>query len=312
MDNNTLKEIKNRLQGLSTLETRLTALTRRLDEAKAEEAILLKAFEKEALDVEKIKKSSLSAMFFKFMGKYEDKIAKEEREELEAKLKYDKAQERIHVIKQDCEEIKEKIRELKKEKALYQEELGRRAQEIEKQLNTEKGRQYRGLEERQDALLRQQTEIKEALSMGRKVIQVIAAITSYLNSAEDWATFDVWSRGGIISHMMKYEHLDNAMRDYHRLTSLLQDFKKEVNDVGSLDVPLGMGIDSGTRSFDFWFDNIFTDLNVRDKIISDKAAIKALEYEVDSVMARLNNIYHETEQSISAVEVNKEEIMIGL
>ncbi|MDF2612255.1 MAG: hypothetical protein K0S71_41 [Clostridia bacterium] len=224
MDNNKLREIKNRLDELPNLEIRFNVLTNRIEEAKEETNGLLRAFEKESLDVEKIKQNTLSAMVFKFIGKYEAKLTKEEEEELEAKLKYDKSIERVRRLEEDRCELSERIWALKKEQEMYQDELDARERKLENSLDTQAGTEYAELEKKRKGLVSQFTEIKEALTMGRRVIEAISTTITYLNKAQDWATYDVWSRGGILTHMMKYERLDEAQRNFSYLSSLLQDF----------------------------------------------------------------------------------------
>jgi len=312
MNSNELKEIKNRLESLPGLEKRLAGLVNGINEAKEELIVLLKTFEKETLDVEKMNQNTLSAMLFKFIGKYEAKLTKEEKEELEAKLKYDQAVERVKILEQDYKELEGRIGELKKEQEIYQDALDERERELKNHLDTEAGNRYIEQEKEQKELRLQFAEITEARAMGHKVIETISAIMSYLDKAEDWATYDVFSRGGILTHMMKYEHLDDADREFYRLASQLKDFKKEVEDVGDFDVPMGVGIDSGTRTFDFWFDNVFTDLNVRDKIESDKEQVKRLQRHVEGVMGDLKNTYREIELKLEDAEVKKEDLIINL
>ncbi len=311
MNNIELRELKLRVESLPVLENRLMTLEKTISAANEEMDILLKAFEKEKRDVEKIKRDSFSVMLIKFMGRYEERVEKEIGEELGAKLKYDKIVERCKQLQEDKGALIGRIEILKKEKREYQNELSQRAMQL-KYDHGALGQQYFELEEKAGKVSKELIEIKEAETLGVRVINKIAAIREHLKSAENWATFDVFTRGGIISHMAKYEHLDTAASECHHLTALLEDFKKELRDVKGFSAPVHLGIDTGTRVFDFWFDNIFTDLSIRDKIRRDQEQIDLLDTEVKKALEELKNAKKLAGETLYKIEVTKEELIINL
>lgn len=99
MDNERLLEIKYRVAALPTLEKRLEEIGRRIYDAEAEVRSLLRKYEAESMDVEELKKKSLSATLMKLIGIYEGRLNKETQEVLKAKVEYDKACQRVSELK---------------------------------------------------------------------------------------------------------------------------------------------------------------------------------------------------------------------
>ena len=234
-----------------------------------------------------MKNNTLSSTILKLLGKYEGKLEKESQEIIQAKIEYDRVSDRVKELRLELDEINDRICNLKVDQRTYESELKRREQLIMQQMNDEVSAQYRSLEEERERLESQLVEVQEAIRAGSRVKSTARSVMQHLESAESWATYDVWFKGGIISHMSKYNHIDNAESDFNRLSSQLKDFKKELSDIDIPEIPGIGGIDSTTRVLDFWFDNIFTDLRVRDQILNDSEQIRKIYGNVDRAISKL-------------------------
>lgn len=312
MDNNSFIELKNRLAALPVLQERMKSLTGRLYQAEDDVKSLLRKYQTEALDVDALQKDSLSNTILKLVRMHEGKVNKETKEMLSAKLEYDKAVERVKQLTQERTELANKISQLNSDKKLFDSEYSARENYIKSNVSAQAFSVYTELENQQRHTSQQLIETEEALTAARRVIAMASSAVKHLDSAEDWATFDVWSRGGIISHMAKYEHIDDAQAHLNRLGSLIKDFENELRDVNMLDVCEYTGIDSTTRAVDFWFDNIFTDLNVRDKIREDLYLIRKLIGQVETIESRLENSKAKVNCILSELEVKKNKLVMNL
>ncbi len=136
-------------------------------------------------------------------------------------------------------------------------------------------------------------EIAEAIDAGNSVKSAVSHALEKLSKAEDWATFDMFSRGGIINHMMKYENIDEAQDTIKRIGYLVDKFKAELGDVGIYDDSVITSANS-SRFVDFFFDNIFTDMHIKDQIKTDMNSLYNLQSKItntiDSLIARKSAI----------------------
>lgn len=311
MEDKSLIEIRNRLAMLPVLEERLDKLRLRINEAEEEVQSLLRKYEAESLDVEQLQKDSLSTTILRFIGKYEGKVDKETQEKLTAKMEYDKASNRVKALYLERDELSGRISTLNHDKKIYGVELKKREEAIKSNVTGEASIKLRQLEAEQDTLSRQLVETDEALRAASRVLSTASSAMQHLDSAESWATFDVWVKGGILSHMAKYEHIDNAQSDFNRLHSQMKDLQKELRDVNLLDAPALSGIDSTTRVIDFWFDNIFTDLNVRDRIRGDKEQLGKLFDRIHGIIRKLESNKKEINKKLADIELRKNDLIIS-
>lgn len=311
MKSDKLSEIRNKLYRLPAMEERLSKILNRIADAEMERDSLLVKYEAEAMDVENLQKESLSATLLRLFGKYDSKLDKEIQEKVQAKLEYDKAVERVKELLKERDELSLSISALRDDQRFYEAELKRREDEIKRNTAGEKSTKYHQLEEDQKNLYKQLVEIDEAIKAANRAKRTALRILEHLKSADRWATYDVWFKGGIISHMAKYGHVDNAEAEYNRLSSNLKDLERELKDINVSYIPGLTGVDSTTRAIDFWLDNIFTDLNVRKRIRGDMEEMSRLTGILQKVVSRLEQSKSAVERQIESIDYEKNQILIN-
>ncbi|MGH3488131.1 MAG: hypothetical protein ACRDP8_09510 [Actinopolymorphaceae bacterium] len=109
------------------------------------------------------------------------------------------------------------------------------------------------------------TETTEAYAAGEAALALVEQAVQLLGKAESWSTFDTFLGGGLLTDAMKYQRMDEAADLLHRADVALGQFSRELADVG-IGAVGGVQVDGMTRTFDVFFDNIFSDLAVRSRI----------------------------------------------
>lgn len=310
MESKDLLEIRNKLTMLPMLQERSEKLRARISEAENEVKSLLAKFEAESLDVEQMKREALSVYILKLIGKYEGRLDKETEQMLAAKMGYDKGLEKIKELHLQRNELDGRVAALNQEKQFYEAEMNKREEIIRNNSTSDASKKYKELEITQQALSGQLIETDEALRAANRVISTANRAMEHLESAEKWATYDVWFKGGILSHMAKYEHIDNAEETINRLSSQMDDLQRELKDINIPGTPGFSGIDSTTRAIDFWFDNIFTDLSVRSRIRDDSEQLRALCSQVYEVVQKLKSNKSELNRRLEEIELKKNELIM--
>lgn len=139
-------------------------------------------------------------------------------------------------------------------------------------------------------------EIDEAIRMGNDVLYDIDEAIKSLGKAKNWATYDMISKGGLFSHLFKYDNVEKAKDAMSGLEHKLKRFEKELADVNShLDYSLNE-YSTGLKAMDYFFDNIFTDYHVRSKISEDKESLIKLKENINSILSVLRNKRMELEK----------------
>ena len=311
MENQKLIDMRNSLTILPVLQQRLLKLEQRIAEAEKDMQTILQHYNAEVVDVDQMKKDSLSNTLLKLIKRYEGKLGKETQEMLAAKMEYDKASDRASDLHSELYQLSTRIQSLLDNKQDYENELKHREEIVKSSITSKAYLIYRKLQEEREKLSKQLVEIDEAKVVAYFVLSTAQSALEHLQSAEGWATYDIWARGGVISHMAKYNHIDNAQADFNRLSYQIKDLEKELSDIKLFDTTYNVGIDSTTRMFDFWFDNIFTDLNVREKIRTDKEEVSKLILKIKKIITKIEETKIETLGKLDTVENNKKELLIN-
>lgn len=261
-------------------EKRLTA-AEHLIEKETHYQYALDQFHKEKSDVERLEKQSLSTFVQNLLGSYDEKLEKEKKEEVQAKIELD----RTAILLEDAHELldilDEEIDLRKEELSLLQEELIRTNPSF---------REWA-------ALKQEEKEVIEALEAGELVLDEIDGVLKELNSASSMATWDLFTDSFFLD-LMKYNKIDKAEKELVHLERALQRYQKELKDV-NLETSLAYEeLSQMSRAFDIFFDNIFSDWNTRDTIRRNISMLEDMSNEVDDVQNILRKRKSETLKKI--------------
>ena len=135
-------------------------------------------------------------------------------------------------------------------------------------------------------------------------VTVDAFITSSLSS-----TWDAFGGGGLLTDMMKYEKVDRATELLRRADLALAAFSRELADVHLPEVR-GVQVDQMMRTFDVWFDNIFSDMAVRSRIQDAAARVGQALGQVEQALGALDRKGRDLARERAALDVRREELLL--
>ena len=254
------------------------------------------ASRKEQEDVEKLEGRSLANYFYQVIGKLDDKLDQERKEAYAAKVKLDAAERELAGIESDIKGIQEQITDVLVAEARYKDALELKRRQL-KDSGTQVADQILSMEERIAALQAQKQEIKEAISAGYSARSTADRILSELEDADGWNTWDILGGGGIITHMAKHSHLDEAQDLVQELQSQLRRFKTELADI-QISANMQVNIDGFLRFADYFFDGLFADWAVGDKISQSLSSVSNTKSEINRMLDKLNDMEKAVDQKI--------------
>ena len=266
------------------------------------------AFRKEQEDVEKLEGRSLANYFYQVIGKLDDKLDQERKEAYAAKVKLDAAERELAGIESDIKEIQEQITDVLVAEARYKDALELKRRQL-KDSGTQVADQILSMEERIAALQAQKQEIKEAISAGFSARSTADRILSELEDADGWNTWDILGGGGIITHMAKHSHLDEAQDLVQELQSQLRRFKTELADI-QISANMQVNIDGFLRFADYFFDGLFADWAVGDKISQSLSSVSNTKSEINRMLDKLNDMEKAVDQKIQQKKTKLEQFVV--
>jgi chromosome segregation ATPase len=287
----TYDELRTELDGL--LKKRTTAVER-VSENERNYQRAKARLEKERTDVVNLEDQSLSTFLQNLLGTYDEKLAKEKQEVITAKIEVDTAtallsdaQAVLTVLDEETEKLEVEIASLREELKATDETFKERITEKEQEL----------LVFKQEA-----KELNEAIEAGENVRQEINNVLNELDSASSMATWDMFSDSFFLD-MMKYNKIDQAERELVYLERSLDRYQNELKDV-NLETALAYEeLNQMNRTFDIFFDNIFSDWNTRDTINRNITMLEEMLLEIEDVQ----NLLFKRERDLKEnIQKNKE------
>lgn len=277
------KQLEAMIKELRNQRDSLTAQVRELESIKLEEQA----------DVDRLEGRSLAAFFYNVIGKMDEQLDKESQEAYAARVKYDAAARELEGVEADLRQYESELSALRGCEHRYDEVLKEKADAI-KAAGGSNGEEILKLEERNAFLESQKKELQEAISAGNAALSTTQQVLSSLDSAEGWGTWDLFG-GGLVANLAKHSHLDEAQGAIEQLQSQLRRFKTELADV-TIQADMQVNVDGFLRFADYFFDGLFADWAVLDKINQSQSQVQNTKSQIASVLSRLDSMMRTLEQ----------------
>lgn len=303
-----LKELHRQKLQKKRLQAMELELERQRAEAAKKAAELNEIKKKEQADVDKLEGKSIKALFATLAGSKEEKLSQERQEAYAAAMKYDAALRDLQGIMRDLEHCKielEKIEEIEEEYELLLEE---RKNSI-KQEASRRTNEVLVLEKQMEDLSHEIVELEEALDVGYRAFDVVEKILNELNEAHTLAEWDTFTNS-FFADMQKHEHLHTAQDLIQELRDELRRFKTELADV-SVEGDIQIEMDDFSEFADWFFDNIFTDWDIKDKIENSLSQADDTRGQITSTINLLKDMRDERMKRRIELEEDLEEVVVG-
>ena len=294
-----LRQLQEQLARQGQLEAQRTELRRQRDDLAVHVRELEAAKLSEQADVDKLEGRSLAAFFYNVVGKMDEKLTKEREEAYAARVKYDAAARELEGVEGDLRRCEAELAGLRDCQRQYDALMKEKTEAI-KADDGEIAGEILKLEERIAFLESQKKELREAISAGQSARSTADSVLSSLDSAEGWGTWDLFG-GGLISDLAKHSHLDEAQGNIEHLQSQLRRFKTELADV-RISADMQVNVDGFLRFADYFFDGLFADWAVLDKIGQSQSQVQSTRSQIENVLSRLHTMMSAAEQEQTKVK----------
>ena len=311
--NQRLYEIDQAIEALTAAQARRKQLDAQIEElhrqrgerqAKVEETA--QSFRKEQDDVDKLEKGGLRSFLLSLTGEKEERLDKERREALAAKLQYDQA-------RSDLEYLENKLNGLIRERDGLRdapeqlEALWTEKAELVKTMGGQTGARLVELDRQLSDVTHQQKELEEALSAGENAKRLLGQVQDDLDSARSWGTWDMLG-GGLIATMAKYDRLDSAQSSIRAAQRALSDFRTELADVSQLQVP-SIQIGEFATFADYFFDGIFSDWYVQSSIKTAQEGVSEVHMKLTAALRDLEAASQDLNDQQASLKREREKLL---
>lgn len=304
-----LRALEDKIRGKQKLENRLHQLQKEEWDLREALEIYLRQVVEEQSDVDALTGRTLKGFLTRLQkNTYQEKLTKEQAEAAAAVARQEAAEQRLLDITAEKNELMGELRQLQKTQQEYDRCLAERRQWLSTQTGAE-AEAYARLEAEAETIRNRKKEVDEAVLAGRRVKELAAQIDRELFEAEGWGTWDAWG-GGPLADVEKYDHLDKAGNMSRSLQKLISDFQTELADVARV-ADISLEIDEFTRFADFFWDGLFVNLKVLDRIRATRYRVQELEKELEPILQDLNSMSAEVQRELTVAEDAQKRLVIG-
>lgn len=290
--NEQLSEIKEACRNYERWTARLEILEQEVQRAWRQVQDCERKAELELKDVKKIERLSLTKLVLSISGKLEERLDKETEEAAKARILCEEKKRAAECLNEDMQQLRGKIAELGNPRQDYEALLEQKERMIADSQSPVNALIF-NLSEQMAVLAIQKQETAEAVRAAEAATAALLEARRELDSARNWGYMDMGG-GGFWSTYLKRSHMDTASDAIRKADRALQTLKEELRDINreaidSLEL-------SGLFSFaDYFFDNIFTDWAIQDKIK------RSLE-KVNETMRRISRLLEELKLETKNIE----------
>lgn len=126
----------------------------------------------------------------------------------------------------------------------------------------------------------QEEEIKEAIEVIDEAIFHLDNAIRKISSASNWGFYDAFFEGGCISSLVKRDRMDEANREMSLANECVKKLKEELKDIENLEA---VEVSELLSFMDIFFDNIFSDIMVQNKIAEVERKCKKARRQLETL-----------------------------
>lgn len=263
----------------------------------------------ETADVERLESLSATGIWARLRGSHASELERETAERDAARYAAAEAEARLAVLRREKGALEERLAGLSQAEAEYHAAL-RAKEEWLAAAGEGPASEVAEIAERRGRLQALERETREAYDSGREALALLHQARSSLGSAGSWSTWDTFGGGGMFTDLMKYQKVDQATDAVRQADFALARFSHELADL-SLDGVASVEVDTLMRTFDVWFDNIFSDLAVRSRIQDATDRVGRAAQQVELALHVVADKGRALQAELAELDRRREQLLLG-
>lgn len=292
-----LKKLKNDVSLKSTLNCDIEMLDNNLNKEEKELRYLERQLNKEKKQMDDLNKLSISNIFTSIFKKKKSKKENQEKEYLDAKVKYEK---QLLIVNSLREKIKIKRNELDKIENCeeeYDKLMDEKINVLKLQGDYFTKEKIRLLDEKLNEYLKINEDIRKTHKIGKNLLEEVKLAKHDLEWSKKWGKVDMVAKDSM-SSIAKQNKIRKVKLKFENIEKLINQFNKELEDIKINNLEFS----NITFAMDIFFDNIFTDISVQRQINDSIEDIERLEDKVQNILYKLQIKNEEVIKKINNVK----------
>ncbi|MEZ0483396.1 hypothetical protein [Fibrella aquatica] len=242
------------------LTQQLNHVNGQLQQQQAHQADLYAQWNAEQVDVDRLGRLSWATIYYDLLNRREEQLTKEQAEARSARIAYDAVTAQVDTLISRVASLKNQLVAYADVETRYEALLREKTESVK----AKPGNMYEVYATALQTAEQQIREIHEAQQASQEAAHEVNQLAALLDSAISLGNWDMFAGSTLIS-MAKYSKLDDVRDQSYRVNQSLQRFNLELADL-HMQLRADLQLDGFTRFADIFFDNIFTDYSVQQRI----------------------------------------------
>lgn len=241
--------------------------------------------EKENKDVAELQKISFTRLFAILSGNETERLEKEQQEAYRAAKSLELVTKKLRDLENHMEELQNHIDQLSHVEDELQQVIAEKEATIHstdpvlREVLAQLDHQLAAAEVRE-------TELKQAKEAAEQATEFLSQAYSNLTSAKSWGILDL-AGGDTVSTIVKRGYMDDAMNELEEAGKHLQLLRSELDDLDE-ELTESLTISDFLSVTDLFFDNIFSDWAVQERIMDSIDHVEACMSKLEDLQGTLN------------------------
>ncbi len=294
---------------LEVTRQRCADLQARQDHVGSELEALQAQYQQEQKDVDRLEHLSLSRVFASLKGSREEALTREQAEAHALRVRASDAQARLEAVRNEHQAALNRLDQLASAPDAYAAMLAEKERHL-----TESGDPRRAtllsLADERGRLNAEFAEMNQAMEAADAARQALSVVEDKLGSASGWNTYDTFFGGGMLATAMEHSRLDDAAAAASEADRRMAGLRTDLTELDQVAETSPMiTLSSATKFVDLWFNNIFTDLAVRDRIQQGQQNVAQSLQMVSAIEGRLKSQSAEVQSRLSQIEAQRRDLL---
>ena len=302
-----LEEVARALEERAALLRARDVASRELSQAEQQVSETRRMLDAERADVVRLEGFSFERLAATFRGTRADDLMRERAEEARAEAAHATALARASAARADVEDLSARIEELGDLETWRRSVLTARGEWLRASGHPD-GVRLEALATELGAAREVSRELDEALIAARRARDRFDAVLRVLDSAESWATFDLFG-GGFVTDMVKHSKIDEAQALMRQADDAVRRLQRELADVDLVAGVDSVGVTEGTKLMDMFFDDIFSAMSVRRSVQDARARCRRAREAVQRVERLLGERSGDAADKVARLSAEREAIL---
>ena len=259
--------------------------------------------------VERLEHLSLTRVLAALHGSREDALAREQAEVQAARYRVAQAQQHLDAVRAELGQLEDRQAQLAEAPRAYTDALAAKEEYLTHSADA-RGARLMALAQERGRLTAELNELHRASDDADAAVQALGGVQDRLGSAASWSTFDTYFDHGMVGNAIKHDRIDQAAEAARTADARLAALRADLAELGGYEPTTPrLEVSAGFKFADIFFNNIFTDLAVGQRIRDARANVDQAAQRVGALRDQLKDQIGTLTERLAAMDSERRQLL---